>query len=428
MIKKLLNSKFKKDLSFSYLAQAITISFGFLQLFLINRYFGVATFGQLAIIMSTAGIFSSLLTARSSEAVTRFFKREELNKNYENAKFILFIGFSIDFITAILLVGLIYFASNFIAITFLKDINLQDEIIVYSFITFIAFLRGSMMGFLQSKEMFVKTNIITIIESISKIIVLLTFIFALHKVFLIDIIYSFLVASVLSFLYTVYIFLTTYLKEYKNVTYNFNKILLKEYWSFNLKTFLSSSLKAGNQNIDNLILGYFVDVQTVGIYQIMKKILSPIIVVSAPFSALVYPKLIHFFETNQKDRFKNVILKISSYILIIGVVYSFISYELLEYIFKFMNIKFQDNYLFNYLLLLILMLITSQMWWGRIFANVINVTYSIYQNIFATIYQLCITIITTYYYGFEGILISLILMNIIILINWYYWLKKYLKE
>jgi len=81
MIKKLLNSKFKKDLSFSYLAQAITISFGFLQLFLINRYFGVATFGQLAIIMSTAGIFSSLLTARSSEAVTRFFKREELKLN-----------------------------------------------------------------------------------------------------------------------------------------------------------------------------------------------------------------------------------------------------------------------------------------------------------------------------------------------------------
>lgn len=38
---KLLNSKFKKDLIFSYFTQGVTIGFGFLQLFLINRYFGV---------------------------------------------------------------------------------------------------------------------------------------------------------------------------------------------------------------------------------------------------------------------------------------------------------------------------------------------------------------------------------------------------
>ena len=74
MFKKCLNSKFKKDLIFSYFAQGITIGFGFIQLFLINRYFGVETYGQLAIIMSTAGIFSALLTARSSEAI--FYKRD----------------------------------------------------------------------------------------------------------------------------------------------------------------------------------------------------------------------------------------------------------------------------------------------------------------------------------------------------------------
>jgi O-antigen/teichoic acid export membrane protein len=73
LLKKLINTKFKKDLAFSYFTQGITIGLGFIQLFLINRYFGVETYGQLAIIMSTAGIFSALLTARSSEAITRFF-------------------------------------------------------------------------------------------------------------------------------------------------------------------------------------------------------------------------------------------------------------------------------------------------------------------------------------------------------------------
>ena len=66
MLKKLINTK---DFT-----QGITIGLGFIQLFLINRYFGVETYGQLAIIMSTAGIFSALLTARSSEAI--FYKRD----------------------------------------------------------------------------------------------------------------------------------------------------------------------------------------------------------------------------------------------------------------------------------------------------------------------------------------------------------------
>jgi len=428
MFKKILNSKFKKDLLFSYLSQGITISFGFLQLFLINRYFGVATFGQLAVIMSTTGIFSSLLTARSSEAVTRFFKREELKKNYENAKFVLFIGFSIDFITAILLVALMYFASSFIAITFLKDIKLQDEIIVYSLITFIVFLRGSMVGFLQSKEMFVKLNIITIIESISKIIVLLAFIFVLHKVFLIDIIYSFLVATIVSFLYTMYVFLTSYLKEYKNVKYNFNKRLLKEYWRFNIKTFLSSSLKAGNQNIDNLIIGYFLSVETVGIYQVLKKILTPILIVATPFSTLVYPKLIHFFETNQREKFKNIIIKISLYILIIGIIYSLASCLFLNKIFLLINIEFLDSYYIFFILLIGLTILNSQMWWVRIFSNTVNPNYSLYMNMFATAFQLTITVFMTYLFGLEGLIVSTIIMNLLIVFYWLRRVKEYVRK
>ena len=123
--------------------------------------------------MSTAGIFSSLLTARSSEAVTRFFKREELNKNYENAKFVLFIGLIIDFITAMMLVLLIYISAEFVSITFLKDESLQQEIILYSIVVFFGFLRGAFMGFLQSQELFKEINTITIVESFLKVTFLL---------------------------------------------------------------------------------------------------------------------------------------------------------------------------------------------------------------------------------------------------------------
>jgi O-antigen/teichoic acid export membrane protein len=427
MIKKLLNSKFKKDLSFSYITQAITMLFGFLQLFLINRYFGVDLFGQLAIIMSTAGIFSSLLTAKSSEAVTRFFKREKLKQNYENAKFVLLIGFSIDFITAILLVGLIYFASTFIATSFLKDIELQDEIVLYSYITFFGFLRGTLFGYLQSKEMFIKMNIITLIESFMKIVMIVTFVFIWNLTNLDDIIYSFLMASIVSFLYTIYIFLNSYLKEFKNIKLQINKKILKEYWNFNIKTFLSSSLKAGNQNIDNLIIGYFLNTESVGIYQILKKILSPVLVIAAPFSSLVYPKLISFFETNQKEKFKNIIIKISLYILIFSLFYFSISYCFLNNILNLMSVSLNNKYDIYFILLALLVVINSQMWWVKAFSNTVNPNYSVVGNLFATVYQLSVVVLITKYYGLVGMIISIVIMNILIYLYILQKVKKYVR-
>ena len=419
MINKLLNSKFKKDLSFSYITQAITVSFGFIQLFLINKYFGVETYGQLAIIMSTAGIFSSLLTARSSEAVTRFFKREELNKNFEDAKFVLFIGFIIDFITAVLLVVLIYLLSSFIAITFLKDVNLSDELVFYSFITFFIFLRGSLMGYLQSKEMFVKINMITIVESFFKVCGLLIAIYLFSSNSLAVIIYVFLFASLISFSYTFFIFSKSFIKEYFATEIVFNRNILREYWHFNLKTFFSSSLKAGNQNIDNLIIGYFLNSEVVGIYQVLKKILSPIMIIATPFSMLVYPKLIHYFETSQKDKFKHIITKVSFYILLISISYIFISHIFLIDIFQLMDIEFTNIYNKYFSLVSMLYILTSQMWWVRAFSNTVNPNYSIYMNLFATIFQLTITILLSKYFGFIGMLISIIVMNIIILSFWF---------
>ena len=200
MLKKLINTKFKKDLAFSYFTQGITIGLGFIQLFLINKYFGVETYGQLAIIMSTAGIFSALLTARSSEAITRFFTREMINNNFQNAKFILTIGFCIDIITALFMIGLTYMLSEFVAETFMKNIKFSSEVFLYSFVIFFGFLRGTIFGYFQSKEMFFLINTITIFESFIKIVALILIVFVFSNSTLEDVIWTLIVASFLSFL------------------------------------------------------------------------------------------------------------------------------------------------------------------------------------------------------------------------------------
>jgi O-antigen/teichoic acid export membrane protein len=393
MIKKLLNSKFKKDLSFSYVTQAITVTFGFLQLFLINRYYGVEVFGQLAIIMSTAGIFSSLLTARSSEAVTRFFKREELNENFENAKFVLFIGFFIDLITALLLVLLIYLVSNFVAITFLKDIELQDEIIIYSFITFINFLRGSMTGYLQSKEMFYKMNIVTIIESFCKITFLMVAIFILNKHFLVNIIYVFLIASVVSFLYVAYIFIKSYAYEYKEVYFYFNKILFKEYWVFNLKTFTSSSLKIGATNIDNIILSYYSTTEIVGIYQTLKKLLSPLAFIVTPLTTLTLSKTVKLYEKKEFSDLHAMITRVTVILITISLIIVASLFLLLKPLLLFQNINYNDTNLVAFSLLSVLYILPIFIWWSRNFIIVHNPMIPIYSNILLSVNSIWIPLL-----------------------------------
>jgi O-antigen/teichoic acid export membrane protein len=205
-------------------------------------------------------------------------------------------------------------------------------------------------------------------------------------------------------------------------------MLLKEYWHFNVKTFLSSSLKAGNQNIDNLILAYFLNTQIVGIYQVIKKILSPILIISSPFSMLVYPKLIHFFETKQKNMFQKIIVKISFYLSIIALLYITIIYSFLDHIFSFMDVQFINEYSIYYLLISLVVYLGSMMWWVRSFSNTVNPNYSLYMNLFATIFQMTITISMTHIYGFYGMINSILIMNLILLTYWITKVNSYVKK
>lgn len=423
-IKKFFTSKFQIDLLFSYFTQGIVILFGFIQVFLINHYIGVYIYGQLMIISSSAGLFSLLLTPRTSEAITRFFTREILKNNFENAKFILIIGFFMDLVVALLTVLLIYMFSNFIAQTFMKDASSSKEVFLYSFIVFFTFLRGTIFGYFQSKKMFFTINTITIFESFNKMIMLIMIVFLFQQSSLYFLILSIVASSLFSFVYALILFIKKYKLEFKNTILIFNQDILKEYYKFNIKTFLSSSLKAGNLNIDNLVLGYFLNAQSVGVYQTIKKILSPIGIMVAPISMLVYPKIIELYELNKKNKLNSLILNISFCILLFSTIYVFAIGFLLDFIFHIMNIEYAKLNYCIYILLSILMLVTSMSWWTRIFSNVVNPNYSLCINIFAMCFQLSFTVYLTYLNEIYGLITSMIIMHIIIYIYYFIKLQK----
>lgn len=94
--------------------------------------------------------------------------------------------------------------------------------------------------------------------------------------------------------------------------------------------------------------------------------------------------------------------------------YCLIFFFAFEYIFEIMKVEFFENYNIVYLLFALFTFISSMLWWVRIFSNTVNPNYSLYMNIFATIFQLTITVFMTYLFEIKGLLVSMIIMNTIV--------------
>jgi O-antigen/teichoic acid export membrane protein len=424
VFKKVFNSRFTSDLIFSYGSQGVVILASFLQLYLINLFFGLEIFGQYSIIVATVGIFSSIVTARSSEAVTRFLKREEINANSGNAKLVIFIGIVVDTTTALLLLALSYFSSSWLAGLFLKDSILWFELFLYAFVVLFGFLKGTFIGVLQAKERFKIINILGVLTAILNVF----FIYIATISFgnsLKSLIFAFIASSFLSTLFASFAFYYIYRLDYLRVFVNKNMHLIKDYWVFNIKTFMSSSLKAGNQNVENLILGFFVNAEAVGIYQTLKKLLSPVAIAVQPLSMLLYPKMIQLYETKRIDDIQRMVSKVSLCVLAIVALYGVLINISLNYILHLMEIKYQHDYLGYLIIIFFTSAISALLWWCRIFSNTVNPAYSLCMNLLATFYQLIFVSICAYFYGLNGVLFALLLLQVILGICWIYLGKRY---
>ena len=418
----MINKHFKINTLITYGANAIVMGSGFILMFMINKYAGVKTYGELAIIVSTAGIIASLLTARSGEAVTRFFVREKILNNMQNAKLIVVTGLSVDFILGILVFLFFYMLSDTIASKFLDRPELAWSVWIYGFITISTFVRGSMIGYFQSHEFFRVINSIQILEAMLKVGFLLISFFILNHININYIIYSYILASFFVTLYVSIVFFYRFLKEFKSISINCNKTLIKEYFDFNMKTFFSTTLKAGNSNIDNLILGYFTDTKTVGIYQSLKNILTPINFIATPFGMMTVSKLTKLYNEKKFLEFKNLIKTITLKILQISLVVSLVLYVLLPYILQILNI---DNITFSYQIVFIAMilysLLTVSMWWSRIFATIVNPMMSVYGGLFLLLYNFTIMVLLTYKFQIYGLAVGIVIGYLVLYV---YWIKN----
>src|SRR3989339_664742 len=167
------NKKILKATSILTVADFIGKIFDFIRIILITSFFSPAIFGIYSLAIDTNVFFSCFILPGLSSIIIKYFP-EYVQKNRKKAAKFFSTVFFILILKSIILAFLIYIASNYIALYYLKPE--LDGLIKYSSILIILIpLNVSLQQFVNSSELFLINGLSRIICSISGLFFLILF-------------------------------------------------------------------------------------------------------------------------------------------------------------------------------------------------------------------------------------------------------------
>lgn len=408
----------------AYISTGLGILLGFALLYTVSNTSGIDVYGQFIILKSTAGFLGGVLSVRSGEAVTKFAVREETFGHLGRSKAVTILGLVVDIAVSLLIVLFFFLTGDLVVQHLLQQPNLLETYYMFALTSFFAYLRGALIGFLEAVDKTISINILVGLESgfllawcgyvlVADVSIDLKDLVLIHVI----------VYAVISIVFYL-IFYIAFSKKFKSVQVNWNSDLLREYLDFSIKTFVSSLMKAANQHVDNLVIATFAAPQSVGIYQGMKKIFSVTQVICHPWTMLSYAKLVSFHSKKMNGEFTRYVLNVTTVLVSITVLTGGVIFLFFDELSSFMGLPLEvGSSLFN-ALIYISFILSSLVWWARIFSNVVNPFYSLQANFYIFLYQITISIFLISIFGLSGAILSFLGMNLLVT---GFWLFKYCK-
>jgi len=211
-------------------------------------------------------------------------------------------------------------------------------------------------------------------------------------------------------------------------TISYDKNLLSNYIKYNVNTFLSMSFKSVNRNIFDLVIGGFVNLQTYGIYTFFKKLFIPLHLITDPLTLIAYPRFVEYFNSKQKNKVIQIthIVNFIQIMVIFGI--SVLALILIPKYFPYFEIPINKLSLSLLYINIIITLLSSTVWWTRIYSNAVDTRISLKANMYATVYNITITLSAGYVYSIYGVLLSEIVLLMSLNIFWYYTLLSQKNE
>lgn len=420
----LINKKFLSDIRLNYLVQALNVCFGFFTITIVIKHSDINVYGMLTIIMAVGATLTNFIGFRTNEAVVRYFKRGILKNNRELQFFSLVAGSIIDVTIGVLTLIIMHFFAGVIAFYLLKDSVQIEAVELYSILVAQMFLRSTGYGILTAKERFKQISIISALEQMIKMIIFGCGALVLYEFQLDDIMILMLIAALPFTVFFLYV-LSEELSR-PPIRRWLRARWFNHYLRFSLSTFSSSILKSGHKNLDELVLGYYSNSATVGIYNLFKKFIAPLSMLATPYASQIYPKFVEAFSNQSIEAVQSTIQKGSRTLTIHGCLIMLPILPVAYMYFSWNKIDVSKTEYIAFFILLFSSFILQRLWWARSFSLATKPQLSIAANAIALV-ATCVVlpILISLFSGILGVVISIFIINIYLHLFWIRQLHKY---
>ncbi len=421
----MIDKKFQSDIWVGYIAHGGSALGGVLFMFVVTRYGSVEIYGALMLLLSLSRIMGHLFAFRTNEALVAFYKQGEIAGAPERSKFAIFAGIGLDLISGTVLLAVAILGSNVLAGTLLKDPDAAGEVALFGYVMLISALKSSPIAFLQATERVKLANTIMLFEVLMRLAIAGYTALSCYSIGLREAIWAILGSASLATLFA-YIFLfEAIFGRLRTTRRPCDRRLIHEYLRFNLQTTLSSKLKAGNQNIDSLVLGLLTNTYTAGVYATFRQMLAPLAFLSAPFAMVAYPRFVKAAAQRRQNEMSKLIKSVNRKLLLAFSAAALVILVGADFYVRVNSLEISRSEYVALFLMTSSTLVTGLLWWARPFSNSVNPNLSLLANFLATLFLLTTLFPATWVLGMVGTASAMFVLSVLLALYWHYALVRH---
>lgn len=380
----MLDRKFKTDYLWTLAAQVANLCAAFVFLGTVTRLGGLTVLGQLSLLVSLTAVLGNLLSFRTNEAVLTFFKRADIDARPDQKKFAVVAGMLLDVGVASVLFAIFYFGRSAICEHLLKDPGVEGDVALYGVIIAGLVLRSTPIALLQATEHFRAVNLLTTLEPWLKLGLVLVAYLQNGRLTLHGIVVATLMANLITLLIAATLAARQHARELLVTPIYRDRAHLRQYLSYCASTFASSTLKAGNQQIDVLVLGYLTQPHVSGLYATFRQFAAPLAFISNPFASISQARFVQAAHQNQLATLADTIGRLNRRLAALFALAAPVL-GLAAWVYgELTHIRYTPWQAVALPALLLAGALSASQWWARPFSSATNPRYSLISNALAS--------------------------------------------
>lgn len=372
---------------------------------IVTSWFGsVLIFGQLTALLAISSFINSALGVRTNEATVHFYRLGRIHNKDFSSSYALSHGLMIDIFVALLFAVVFISLSPLMIKIFSLELVYSSAITIFTLYAVLNILSSTPMGAMYAKKSFKSYAFVVIGSEILFLIALLIYVFKIDEFRLEELLIIYAVIALIKLILLIYF--SSIIKELPKKIFS-DKEFLYEYLKYALKNFFSTFFKSFNSKIDEIFLVYFAGAESLGVYGLMKKGISPVYFISQPLSASVQAEILDLYQSKPKS-IKNRLVQINKSIytasLILIPIFIFVS---LVYLY-FLDVEVDSSVILTSSFIGLSALVINGLWWVRSFTNAVDPIYSLKAALFLAIFNLIFMPMLAYFY--TGLGVSLVIL------------------